>query len=337
MKESRILLLRPSQDQPSAADQSLGARLAASRELFRGRIGLEEDSFRGGLEALERTLRRWEGRIAGVVGATGAGESRRLGGLAQAMGLLCFVANNNPSVWQDRDHLFHIGAPTPMSSAAVADALIKIGVKRLYLLHDRTEFQQNVAKHTEACLEQRGAEVRSRPGGYKDWLDEIRLWRPDLLYLVYSNEALALPLALSFRSAFPTIPLLVGRSLLRQSFIDSLGAVSEGLLGVDIFNRPEPKREGEMLFLEALQKAGIETPTANHGFGWDATSLCALALGRNGGDARAAVAYLESGVELEGATGYYRFSRKDHNGRAGFNPTLISRIKNGRVENLRGG
>jgi hypothetical protein len=86
--------------------------------------------------------------------------------------------------------------------------------------------------------------------------------------------------------------------------------------------------------MRALYKEGIAIPTANHGFGWDAMTLCARALIAAKGDPSAAIECLESGILIDGATGLFRFSRKDHNGRARFNPTTFSRISNGRIEEV---
>jgi hypothetical protein len=60
-------------------------------------------------------------------------------------------------------------------------------------------------------------------------------------------------------------------------------------------------------------------------------SLCSGALVAAGGDVTAAIRNLESGARYEGATGYFEFRRKNHNGRETFNPVVISQIKKGRV------
>jgi ABC-type branched-subunit amino acid transport system substrate-binding protein len=255
-----------------------------------------------------------------------------LGELSEKLKFLCFVSNNNPSVWQNRRTVFHIGVPTRLTSAAVAEQLLhKVATRRIYLLHDETEFQKRVADNTASFLTDAGAEVRSTPATRPEWLDDLRSWTPELIYLVLSDEARALPLVRSVRGVFPRLPLLLGRSLLRRSFIDAVGSDDEALLFVDMFQRGAPRTEQEALFTKALTKAGVSLPTANHGFGWDAMTLSAGALARSGGNLAAAIDYLESGADLESATGRYNFQREDHNGRQLFNPTVLSSLRSGEV------
>lgn len=334
MSKVRILLLKPSGESPSPTDQSLGAYLAATEGPHHGEISLERETFRhGDLNDLTVTLKRWDGRIDGVVGTTNVPESTALGELCEQLKLLCFVSNNNPSVWQGRRAIFHIGVPTRLTSAAVADQLLRqIKARRIYLLHDETEFQKRVADHTASFLAGAGAEVRSTQINQPGWLDRLRAWKPQLIYLVLSDEERALPLVRSVCAVFPRLPLLLGRSLLRRSFIDAVGSDStDGLLFVDMFQRGAPRCEQEALFAKVLAKAGVSLPTANHGFGWDAMTLCAGALARSDGNVSGAIDCLESGGEFACATGRYKFNPEDHNGRQPFNPTVLSSLRLGQV------
>ena len=163
METIRILLLRPQSDDPAPVDQSHGARLSA-QSLAADGIGVEEESFHHDDGAdLARKLTQWQGKVSAVVGATNVPESTRLGELAERMNLLCFVANNNPAVWQGRRQVFHIGLPTSQTTAAVAALVEKTGRPRILLLHDETEFQQRVASNMESALSARNIEVRSHP------------------------------------------------------------------------------------------------------------------------------------------------------------------------------
>ena len=334
MSPASILLLRPTGDHPSPVDQSLGSRLAATVGASSKPITLEQDSFRhGDLNDLELSLRRWTGKVSGVVGSTNVPESTRLGQLAEQLDLLCFVSNNNPAVWEGRRHVFHLGVPTSLTSHSVAQYLVRdLGARRVYLLHDDTEFQRRVAGVSEAFLRRAGAEVRSFLGCQEGWADDVKSWVPDVLYLVCSDERLAVLMIQGLRTITKNLPVLLGRSLLRQSFLSSLGELAEGPLLLDLFLRGRPRNELEENFTRVLSESGIDVPTANHGFGWDAMTLCGRALIEAEGDPKSAIRYLESGVQLEGATGYYRFNPEDHNGRSGFNPTTLSVVRNARVE-----
>jgi ABC-type branched-subunit amino acid transport system substrate-binding protein len=335
MKRLRLLLLRPQGNDPAPLDQAQGSRLAALQGPAREIADLEEDSFeRGNLGNLERKLRRWAGRVSGVVGATNVPEAARLGQLAEESNIICLVANNNPSVWQGRRRVFHIGLPSRQTAVALAQALRHAGYTRVFLLHDETEFQGRVAFNMLTALQEIKIEVNAQAGSRPAWLEEMRGWKPDLLYLIYSEEKRALPIAGMIRSSAPNTALLVGRSLLRSSFIASLGAGVEGVLFVDFLRRARQESTPMAEFTRALTREGVDYPTANHGFGWDAMTLCSMALAKGEGDALRASEYLESGVLLEGVTGQFRFSRENHNGREGPGPTRISRWRNGRLEKI---
>jgi len=338
MSKVRILLLKPAGEIPSPTDQSLGASLSAAEGFRRQGIDLLQDTFRpGDFDDLAAVVRRRRGEFDGVVGATNVSESTALGKLSEELEFLCFVSNNNSSVWQQRRTVFHIGVPTRLTAAAVAEQLVRrVRAKRIYLLHDATEFQTRVADNTAAFLTSAGAEARVTPATQADWLAELGAWQPELVYVVVSDEERALPLVQSLCGVFPRLPLLFGRSLLRWSFIDAVGSNDDALFFVDMFQRGAPRTAEEELFVKALARAGIALPTANHGFGWDAMALCAAALQHAGGNLSEAIVYLESGAGLEGATGRYRFNREDHNGREIFNPTVLSSLRSGRLTNYDG-
>ena len=341
MEKLRLLLIkpfdhaqdRPGENHPSVLDQSLGARLAALHGPAQELVDLEEDSFdRADPADLEKKVSCWSEKISGVVGATNVAESTRLGEIAEKLNVLCFVANNNVSVWQRRRQVFHIGLPTAQTARAVAELLKRAGVNGVFLLYDETEFQSRVAESMISALEKSAIRGISRPGSETGWIIEARNWKPELVYLIYSEENRALPLARLVKEELPETLLLVGRSLLRSSFIASLGSAAEGILFVDLFRRDKEVAGQEFLFRRALLQEGIDCPTANHGFGWDAMSLCALALSNGDGDPLRAVAYLESPRTIEGVTGRFLFSSENHNGREGFGPTTITRWHNGRIE-----
>jgi ABC-type branched-subunit amino acid transport system substrate-binding protein len=329
----RVVLLRPEEDAYSPLDQSTGARLAWRRGTWADLIQIEEDVFDpAAREGLGDKARSWAGSVAGIVGATNVPQSTSLGEIAEELNLLCFVANNNPSVWQHRRSIFHIGLPTTQTAEAVAGLLARAGFGRVSLLHDQTEFQSRVATSMKAALEKRNMRVGLETGEDAGWMERIAETHADLVYLIYSTERRARPLAMACRNALPKTSLLFGRSLLRQSFIESLGTAVEGAFFVDLFRRGASAGAPSKAFETALSEEAVKVATANHGFGWDAMTLCALALTAAGGHVTDAIDYLESGVSLEGVTGLFRFNKENHNGREGFGPTRISRWYNGRLE-----
>jgi ABC-type branched-subunit amino acid transport system substrate-binding protein len=335
MKRIPILLLRSESDDPSPIDQSLGARLSALEGPVHADIAIEEEYFcRDNLADLERRLGSWKGKVSGVIGATNVPESTRLGELAEEMKLLCFVANNNPVVWGRRKHVFHIGLPSAQTAEAVATILQKTKRKRIFLLYDQTEFQRRVASSMEAALRNHDIEVSSRAELTDADFEWVKEWQPDLIYLIFSSERKSLPVVQKIRRQLSPVPLLFGRSLLRESFLSALGDKVGEAWFVDMFQRNGTQTPTQQHFLRTLSAQGVNVPTANHAFGWDAMSFCALGLKAGPGQALLAIDHLESGVALEGATGTCSFSRDNHNGRTGFGPTTLTRWYRGHLEEV---
>jgi len=335
MEPIRILLFRSNSDDTSAMDQSLGARLSALEEPACSDVVIEEQYFpREDLAGMENKLAVWEGRVSGVIGANNVPESVRLGELAERMNLLCFVANNNPLVWQQRRHVFHIGFPSAQTAHAVATLLQKTKRSRIFLIYDPTEFQRRVASSMEVALRSRGIEVSSRPASGDGEFESMKKWQPDLIYVIFSSERKALPVAQRIREHVKNIPLLFGRSLLRETFLSSLDENAGEAWFVDMFHRNGTQTEQQHRFMQILSAHGVTVATANHAFGWDGMSFCALALKTAQGEPLGAIEHLESGIILEGATGTCSFARDNHNGRSGFGPTTLTRWTKGRLEEV---
>jgi ABC-type branched-subunit amino acid transport system substrate-binding protein len=327
----RILLLRPESEDPSAIDQALGARLSAQTRA----IAVTEEVFQRDDNAdLENKVAGWQGKVSAVIGATNVSESARLGKLAAEMNLLCFVANNNPLVWQGRREVFHIGLPTSQTTAAVAALIEKTNRRRLLLLHDQTEFQSRVAATMEGALKTRGKEVVSQPVSLEKGVQIPRGWRPDLVYVIFSSEPKALRVVQVIRTMALDIPILFGRSLLRESFLEGLGDHPGECWFVDMFHRSGHQTPVQREFFQAIAANGVKIPTANHAFGWDGMAHCATALNVAGNDRSGAIDYLESRVTLEGASGGCCFSRDNHNGRFEPGPHTITRWRNHQLEDL---
>ena len=331
MAQIPILLLEPKGGQPSSRDQAEAANLAALLGPENKNIALEHEFFSPNeADSIEKVVDRWAGGVLGVVGATGVAESKRLGELAQDRRLLCFVANNNPVVWEHRRHIFHIGVPTDLIASAIAEGMVgSIGAKRIFIIRDIVEFQTKLARSVERWLRRNGHEVQTQSGHEEDAPNSVKQFEPDAVFFACSDTALVLPWICELRRALPKVYLLIGMSQLRSTF--PLQVADERVLFVDLFCRSRPKRQAEKTFMATLTTAGKAIPTPNHGFGWDTMSLCSGALIAAKGDVTAAIRNLESGARYEGATGYFEFGRENHNGRETFNPVVISQIKKGRV------
>ena len=320
-----ILIMRPQGEEPAPGDQVLGARLAAGPD-----IDVHEQLFEPDQPGdLETRFAEWRGRIAGVIGAMRVPDAQALGKAADLMNVLCFVANNNPVVWQNRRPVFHIGYPTSQTTAAVAAELAETGRRRVLLLHDTTEFQARVAATMDEKLRGLGGvDVRTlayRPGDAFD----LGGWLPELVYVVFSSERKALQVLRALADRMPQVPLLFGRSLLRETFLQSLRGRMGEFWFVDTNFRRGMGSESQQAFMRAMAENGVRLPTTNHAFGWDCLKFCAAALQAAHGDPQSAIDYLESGVTLEGAGGACSFAPDNHNGRRGRGPTIISRWSDG--------
>jgi ABC-type branched-subunit amino acid transport system substrate-binding protein len=332
MNTISVLIMRPQGEHSASTDQTLGAHLCTTPDTV-----VEEDTFdRARPGDLERKLAGWRGKVRGVVGATHAAESQRLGEIAEAIDALCFIANNNPSVWQKRRHVFHIGFPWKQTAAAVSAELVqKTNRRRYLLLHDSTQFQSQVALNMEAALRAYGIDVRNVAYTPGEPLELTGSWKPEVIYVVFSSERKAAQILQMANDRAPDIPVVIGRSLLRESFLETLrGRTGEFWFVDTIFRRDRIQTESQQQFVRAMAENGVKVPTTNHAFGWDCMKFCALALKAGGGDPARAIDYLESGVTLEGATGTCIFSPDNHNGRHGLGPTILSRWNNGRFEDV---
>ena len=332
MRKIRILIMRPQGDHSAADDQTLGAKLSAPAD-----IALQEDTFDRGQPAdLERRFAAWRGKIDGVIGATRAAESQRLGEIAEDIGALCFVANNNPSVWQKRRHVFHIGFPWSQTAAAVAAELVqKTNRRRYLLLHDSTQFQSQVAANMEKFLKGYGIDVKAMAYVPGSPLELTGSWKPEVIYVVFSSERKAAEIIRTVNDSAPDIPVVIGRSLLRESFLQLLNGRTGEFWFVDtIFRRNRVHTDSQQKFMQVMVEKAVRIPTTNHAFGWDCMKFCALALKAGDGDPKRAIDYLESGVTLEGATGTCTFAPDNHNGRHGLGPTILSRWNHGRFEDV---
>jgi len=161
-----ILLLRPESDDPAPIDQFLGARLSA-QTLAKDMVVKEEIFQRDDHSDLEGKLAHWRDKISAVIGTTNVPESTRLGELAAKMNLLCFVANNNPVVWQGRRQVFHIGLPTRQTTAAVAALIAKLKRIERHLRQDDI-FKLTAVEHGLQPLRGADAHVIVRA-----WNDEL--------------------------------------------------------------------------------------------------------------------------------------------------------------------
>lgn len=332
MQKIPILLIGPESDDSSPEDQSLAARLAAGPDVV-----LHQQRFRRDVsDDLERQMAAWVGKVTGVIGAMRVAESQLLGQLCEQMNLLCFVANNNPTVWQQRRHIFHIGFPTSQTTAAVAQALLgDTGRRRYLMLHDPTEFQTRVAGNMETHLRNAGMDARSLAHNAGDPLD-LAGWKPELVYVVFSSERKALKVVEAVRQSMPDIPIVLGRSLLRESFLRALQGQPGDFWFVDTnFRHNRTGTEAQRQFMQAMAGNAIAVPTTNHAFGWDCMRFCAAALKAGSGDPQRAIAWLESGITLEGAGGTCSFTNDNHNGRHGPGPTILTRWRNGKLDDQR--
>jgi ABC-type branched-subunit amino acid transport system substrate-binding protein len=161
-----------------------------------------------------------------------------------------------------------------------------------------------------------------------------RGWKPDLIYVIFSSEPKAMRIVQMIRKMDTAMPLLFGRSLLGESFLASLGNRPGECWFVDMFHRNGDRTPAQENFFTAMATSAISIPTANHAFGWDAVAHCVAALNAAAGDASGAIAYLESGVRLDGASGACCFSPENHNGRFEPGPHTLTRWRGGRLEDV---
>ena len=316
----------------SAGEQMLGLRLAAdhTREMGAGddldlteRVITSPSIASIGAAAEELV----DAGCQALVGVLSAPRSAELGEWADKAGVLYLTANNRPSVWNGRRHVFHIGVPSDITGRSVIQHILAQGVRKAVVLYrpgppEAYNVNTIAAESAAEFAVEEGIETRLESLESGAWDGSSR----DEATCIFNSDVPKIAeLVIGLRSANKDALIVLSRSMLCRDFIERAGDAGKGCNVLDLFFRSDDASAEERALMRGLAATDARlVATANHGFGWDCLRLTSKALQEARTDAAAQVALLEGLDGYQGATGPFAFSSQDHNGRRRYNPTTIS-------------
>lgn len=321
----------------SARDQMLGVRLAAdhTREIGAGandKLELAEHvvSARSSasIGAAAETL--VSSGCDALVGVLTAPLSAELAEWADKAGVLYLTANNRPSVWNGRRHVFHIGVPSDITGRSVIQHILARGVRRAVILYrpgppEAYNVNTLAAESASRFAAEEGLDTRLQSLESGVWDGGNHPTDDEAVCIFNSDVPKIAELVTRLRSANKDGLIVLSRSMLCRDFIELAGDAGKGCNVVDLFFRSDDASAEERALMRGLAATDARLiATANHGFGWDCLRLTSKALQEAGTDAADQWALLERLDKYQGATGPFAFSSQDHNGRRRYNPTTIA-------------
>ncbi len=265
-----------------------------------------------------------------LVGVLTAALSAELAEWADKAGVLYLTANNRPSVWNGRRHVFHIGVPSEVTGRSVIQHILAQGVRRAVILYrpgPPEEYNVNTlaAESAAKFATEEGMDARLYSLESGLWDGSNRTMDDEAVCIFNSDVPKIAELVMRLRSANKDALIVLSRSMLCRDFIELAGDAGEGCNVVDLFFRSDDASAEERALMHGLAATDARlVATANHGFGWDCLRLTSKALQEAGTDAADQVALLEGLDKYQGSTGPFAFSSQDHNGRRRYNPTTIA-------------
>ena len=321
----------------SAHEQMLGLRLAADHTRETG-AGAEHE-----LELDERVVSTRPSASIGalaetlvssgcdaLVGVLTAPLSEELAEWADKAGVLYLTANNRPSVWNGRRHVFHIGVPSEITGRSVIQHILAQGIRKAAILYrpgppEAYNVNTLAAESAAKSAAEEGMETRLQSLELGVWDGSNHTIDDEAVCIFNSDVPKIAELVTRLRSANKDALIVLSRSMLCRDFIELAGDAGKGCNVVDLFFRSDDASAEERALMRGLAATDARlVATANHGFGWDCLRLTSKALREAETDAAGQVALLEGLDKYQGATGPFAFSSQDHNGRRRYNPTTIA-------------
>ena len=265
-----------------------------------------------------------------LVGVLTAPLSAELGEWADKARVLYLTANNRPSVWNGRRHVFHIGVPSDITGRSVIQHILAQGVRKVAILYrpgPSGAYNVNTlaAESAAKFAAEEGMDTRLQSLESEVWDGSNQAVDAEAVCIFNSDVPKIAELVMRLRPANKDALIVLSRSMLCRDFIELAGDAGKGCNVLDLFFRSDDAAVEERALMRGLAATDARlVATANHGFGWDCLRLTAKALQEAGTDAADQVALLEGLDGYQGATGPFAFSPQDHNGRRRYNPTTIA-------------
>ena len=206
---------------------------------------------------------------------------------------------NEPMVYRPSGKItyFRIVPTDEIQGAVGAQWAAEMGVKRVFVLHDRELYGKGVAEMFKRSAPASGLTVVGFEGidpkasNYRSLVVKIRQQNPDMIYFGGTTQSNAGQIAKDLRSAGLKIKLMVPDGCFENSFIESAGKENvEGIAHITFGGVPADQLQGKgRSFYEAYKKKfGIE-PESYAAYGYESASVVLAALAKSGSKDRAAL------------------------------------------------
>ncbi len=192
----------------------------------------------------------------------------------------------------------------------------ELGVKRVFVLHDRELYGQGIAKMFQAHAEKIGLEVvgfegiDGKSGNYKSLINKLRLQRPDLVYFGGTTETGAGQLAKDIASGGLTAKLMGPDAFYNSALITASGNEAlQDRVFITFGGIPPEKQIGKgKAFVEAYRTLYKSEPEGYAIYAYESTKVAFDAIVRAGKKDRAAILEaLKNTKDFDGALGKWSF------------------------------
>lgn len=227
---------------------------------------------------------------------------------------------NEPKVYQPSGKInyFRIVPTDEIQGEVGAQWAAELGVKKVYILHDRELYGKGVAEMFQRSAPKHGLEVLGfegidpRASNYRSLIVKIRQKRPDLVYFGGTTQSNAGQLAKDLKAGGLAVKYMVPDGAFENAFIEAAGKSNvEGNTYVTFGGVPasELKGSGKIFAENYLKKYGIE-PESYAVYGYECARVVLYGLEKAGRPDRAAIIDAVAGItDFNGALGSWSFDK----------------------------
>src|SRR5437867_1786037 len=244
---------------------------------------------------------------------------------------------NEPSVYRPtgKVNYFRVVPADDIQGDVAANFAKEIGVKKVFILHDRELYGKGVADVFKRVAGKLGLEITgyegidSKSANFRSLATKIRSTGADLVYFGGTTQSGAGQLAKDLVSSGVKAKLMVPDGCRENALIESAGKDNlEGRTYVTFGGVPPSTLKGKgREFYEAYKKKFNSEPEAYGVYGYEAAKVVLDAIARAGQKDREAIrASVAATKDFDGALGKWSF---DANGDTSLKVMMVEEIKNG--------
>ncbi len=224
-------------------------------------------------------------------------------------------ASTNPKLTQQGlENVFRLCTTDDVQGTFAADRLLKIGLKNIAVIHDKTPYGQGLAEEFKKTIEAGNGKVLSFEGismGDKDFnaiLIKMKTLRPDAIYFggMYQEGGL---LSRQAKEMGLRVPVIGGDGLYTSEYIKIAGIPSEGDMTTSIGLPPEKLPKSKEFISKYTAKYPNYDMQPYDPTTYDATALLAYAIVQAKKD-KSKILEIIKNVKFDGVTGPVQFDKK---------------------------